>query len=113
MSPKIIGCCSKCDVEVFDIEKRDPETRLPTQTGAPHANAVRSTFVLMDGTKMDLTFCAECNAGLTPQDYPWLWQRVLASWIAESSTSHPCVKQQAPNGIFALSYSQPWRDVRG
>lgn len=113
MNPKLLGCCTKCDVEVFEIKQRNPETRIALQLGAPLENAVRTTFILADGSRMDLTFCAECRAGLLPADFQWLWQRVQASWVAESGAAHPCVKEQASNMILAMSHSQPWRDVRG
>lgn len=113
MNPKLTGCCTKCDVEVFDVVARDPKTRIPVQLGAPLENAVRATFILLDGSRMDLTFCESCSAGLEPSEFPWLWKRVLVSWIAESGASHPCVKEQATNAILARTYSKPWREVRG
>lgn len=109
MTPKLFGCCSKCDVEVFDIVERK-ENREPNRAGAPHDDAVRLTFILVDGTRMDLTFCKPCADTLSEYDYAYLWQRVMLSWAAESP-GHPHQKSQVDNGIMALSHRQPWKEV--
>lgn len=112
MKPKLHGCCSKCDAEVFEIIERDPETRAPTRVGAPLDEAERATFLLMNGSRMDLTLCAGCAAGLQPADYAFLWQRVMVSWIAQSGPDHPWPKSQIDNGICAVLHRQPWKEVR-
>lgn len=111
MKPKLTGCCSKCDAEVFEITERFPETRAPKRVGKPFENAVRATFVLMNGSKMDLTFCAACMDELTPADYGALWQRVMVSWAHEKSGGPSWVRSQVDNGIAGLLYRQPWREV--
>ncbi len=110
MAPKMVGCCTKCDAEVFAIVRRDPNG-LPIQAGAPLEQATRVTFALKDGSQMDLTFCDHCAAGLEPPDFPWLWKRVVLSWVAESGATHPGVKPQVDNGIMGLLRKQLWREV--
>jgi hypothetical protein len=111
MKPKVAGCCTKCDAEVFDVVTRDPETRLPTKIGAAHDDAVRVTFILVSGSKMDLTFCQHCADGLEPADFAHIWRRVMLSWVNESSKDHPHVKSQTANGIVGLSHKQRWKGV--
>lgn len=108
MTPKRVGACSKCDEDVFDLITKEPLAR---KVGAAHENAMRATFILVDGTRMDLTFCAHCLETLTPQDYPWLWRRVQLSW-EDQSPNHPNQKHHVDNGIMALDCSQSWKDVR-
>lgn len=108
MSPKRSGACSKCDEDVFDVLQDAP---LPRKIGAPHDDAMRATFFLVDSTQMDLTFCKNCLDTLTTEDYPWLWKRVQLSWEVESP-GHPNQKQHARNGIMALAHAQPWKEVQ-
>ena len=42
---------------------------------------------------MDLTFCAHCESGLCPDDFPYLWKRVMASWAVEAP-DHPWLASQ-------------------
>ncbi len=110
MKRKITGCCSRCDAEVFEVLERDAE-RMPKRIGAPLENAVRVTFVMVDGTLMDLTFCRECADALTPEELQWLWRRVVKSWIDQSGADHPWLKTQAANGLLAVHHARPWKEV--
>ena len=109
-APKVAGCCSKCDAEVFDVKRRDPATQMPLQLGPAHENAVRVTFVLMNGSTMDITFCADCADGLTPSDYAPLWGRVMAAWAKQQADS-AWAKSQVDNGIAGMLRKQLWREV--
>lgn len=105
MLPKLNGCCSKCDTEVFEIKTRYEDGR-PKQTGAPLDNGVRVGFLMVNGSVMDLTFCQSCIDSLQPSDYLPLWHRVLLSWgKGEWATS------QADNGLSGILYRTPWKDV--
>lgn len=108
--PKIAGCCSKCDAEVFEVKARNSE-RFPTQIDGPLDNARRVTFVLMSGSPMDLTLCESCVETLTPSDYYPLWQRVMAAWVSQSGKDHPWVKSQGENGIAGVLRIQHWKEV--
>jgi hypothetical protein len=111
MKPKLTGCCSRCDVEVFDVVTRDPETRHPKRLGRAHEDAMRVSFLLVNGSRMDLTFCAACANELQPADYPALWTRVMVSWVAEGQQDNEWAKSQVNNGIVGLLHQQPWREV--
>lgn len=110
MSPKLIGCCTCCDREVFDVARRDADRR-PIETGAAHEDAMRVKFVLVDGKTMDLTFCEPCASSLTSAQFPHIWQRVMVSWIAESGADHPTVKGNASNGILGIFAMKHWKEV--
>jgi len=60
---KRAGCCSLCDVEVFEVGDRKPNGD-PKQILAPLENARRLTLVLWSGHTANLTLCGECQ--LTP-----------------------------------------------
>lgn len=110
MTPKLSGCCTKCDTQVYDVVSHN-EKGEPIRIGGPSDDAVRVNFRLVNGSSMDLTFCRDCAAGLQPHDYPFLWQRVMLSWEV-STPGHPNQKEQSNNGILALNYAQPWKEVR-
>lgn len=84
---KIAGHCTTCDAECFEIIERwgEHERRPgePKRIGAPLDGATRITFLLVDGSRMDLTFCKDCAAGLTDDSYSSIWQKVLRSWTRE------------------------------
>lgn len=108
MTPKLAGACSKCDVDVFKIVEHEPK---PRKLGPPFENAMRATFQLVDGTKMDLTFCKDCVDSLQPHDFPFLWQRVMLTWETETP-GHQNQKTHADNGILGLAHVVPWKDVK-
>ncbi len=113
MTPKLIGCCSSdgCDKEVFEIVRRDSTASQPLKVGPATEDAVRATFLLVDGSKMDLTFCRECADKLEPTVFPMLWQRCMLSWIKQSGVKHTWVAEQRKNGIMGLLRTQPWGHV--
>lgn len=92
------------------MQQRNPETRKPMRLGRATELAVRATFLLANGTRMDLTLCRDCGASLTPDDFSPLWQRVMASWIAESP-GHDWPKTQVDNAIVALLGTKSWLEV--
>jgi hypothetical protein len=110
MTAKVAGCCSKCDLEVFAVRQRDKKTGLPVRLGAPSDDAMRLTFLLMDGSRMDLTFCRDCASNLAPTDLAALWRRVMESWVHESP-SHQWPRTQVNNGIVALLGAKAWKEV--
>lgn len=106
MNPKLLGSCTKCDAEVFDIVERDID-RLPKRVGAAHDDAIRVNFLMLDGSRMDLTFCQPCADGLIADDLQWIWRRVMKSWPAD----HPWTKTQTENGLLAILNKKPWKEV--
>ena len=87
------GCCAKCNEPCFEIRQVwGPEERYPGEPkrlGFPVPGAVRVSFVLMDGSRADMTFCGDCNGDLTDEDRVEIWRRVLRGWKREMDTSDP------------------------
>ncbi len=84
---KIAGHCTLCNSECFNIiERNSADERRPGEPkriGLPHDGTTRITFMLIDGARMDLTFCATCTASVGASSYPGIWQRVIRSWVRE------------------------------
>lgn len=113
---KIIGSCSICDKEVFDIIERfgpsEERAGTPKRIGAPHDDAMRIGFMLASGEQMDLTFCQSCAESLTDEDYHELWQKVLRSWVAELGDRRPeWLTPMLGNGILCELGKETWKDV--
>jgi len=113
---KVIGSCSICDKEVFDIVERfgpaEENAGRPKRIGAPHDDAMRIGFMLASGEQMDLTFCQSCAEALTDEDYHELWQKVLRSWVAELGDRRPeWLTPMLGNGILCELGKQSWKDV--
>jgi len=113
---KVVGCCSTCNKEVFEIIERFPPDSVlagkPRRLGPPNEDAVRLTFILASGAEMDLTFCNACADGLSNEDYAELWQKVMRSWAAEMGNLRPAwFVQMASNGILGEVGRQGWQDV--
>jgi len=107
---KVAGCCSKCDAEVFEVVARDDD-RKPARLGPAKENAERLTFYLLNGSRMDLTFCTDCAESLTPGEFPFLWRRVMETWVDEVP-GHSWAGTQTTNGIAGLMGRKLWRDVK-
>jgi hypothetical protein len=110
---KQIGCCSQCGQEVFEISRRNPDTGAPINVGAPLGNAMKATFVLFNGSQMDLTMCESCVDALEPSHFAGLWRKVMDAWIAQSGADHPWPRSQVDNGIVGLLYARPWKAANG
>ena len=111
--PKIPGACTCCDKPLFEVKTIDPDTKRARQITVPTEDACRLLFVLKSGSQMDLTFCAACADSLAPAQYPFLWSRVMRSWIAEAGVDHPTVKEQSKNSILGIVRRQKWTEVWG
>lgn len=107
---KIAGHCTLCGEECFNIIERYSDTERrpgePKRIGLPHDGTTRITFLLIDGTRMDLTFCQTCTASLTADSYPSIWQKVIASWAREleekGETERPdWFNRQFDNGMLS------------
>lgn len=116
VSPKITGHCSLCDKRVFDVlsvfEAHEIYPGEPKQIGAPTNEAVRMTFLLWDGCKMQLTFCADCADRLTTENYGYLWQRVVVSWVRELREDRPdWFMNQLNNGLLCTIGRESWQKI--
>jgi hypothetical protein len=108
--PRKLKCCVLTDAQCFDVTKRD-EDRNPISHGPPLPNAMRATFLLVNGTHMDVTMDRAALEALTPDQYPIIWGRILASFVASPGQSMDWVRTQFDNGILALVRTQPWSEV--
>ena len=84
---KRASCCSACHREVFDaisrFEEPHPYAGQIQRAGAPHADAVRVTFVLTDGSRANMTFCVDCETKIAPENLPDVWRNVMAAFAFE------------------------------
>ncbi len=118
---KIAGCCSSCDQPCFEViqtwsdGERYPGE--PKRLGKPLQGAVRIAFMLMDGSKADLTFCASCGATLAPAEYTPLWRKVIRSWQRELDKDHAgeprpdWFARQFDNGLLAEMGRTSWQEL--
>lgn len=115
MNHKIAGCCSLCDEPAFEVlarwdegEKRAGE---PKRLGTPLAGATRVTFLLLDGTRTDMTFCEACAASLAPEQYPKLWRKNLAGYLREQNGNPEKFKHEFANAILAELGRILWKEL--
>ena len=116
---KITGCCTCCDDEVFEVLSRFGEDGLrpgePERLGHPHGDAMRSEFLLNDGTTSYLTFCGACAVTQAPEQYPEIWAKVLRSWereIGDNTEKHVnWLPKQYENGIASEIRRLNWTEV--
>jgi hypothetical protein len=113
---KVVGCCSTCDKEVFEIIERFPPDSVlagkPRRLGPPNEDAMRLEFVLASGESMDLTFCKACAEGLSNEDYAELWQKVMRSWAAELGELRPdWFVKMGDSGILGEVGRRSWPEV--
>ena len=76
---KIVGHCSACGDECFDVLETWPQGHVlagePRRLGAPHDDARRVTLILMDGRTTTMTFHDRCIQDAHTQ-FTDLWRRV-------------------------------------
>ena len=81
---KQVGCCTKCGTEVFEIVECFPDGHPlagePRRVGRMLLHGLQIEFQLSDGSLMPLAFCRGCADGLTPEDYPGIWDTVVQAW---------------------------------
>ena len=120
---KISGACTLCDELCFEVlatwgeDERYPGE--PKRVGLPFDDAMRVTFLLYDGSKMDLTFCGPCSGTVEPGIYTDIWRKVMRSWIREmkltagSEGRATWFNGQFSNGILGEMGKQKWKDIHG
>lgn len=74
---KQFGCCTVCDVPVFEM-------------GAPLPSAIRHTFVLVDGSQCSLTFCGDC--AVTSVNLPEIWRKCIEATVHEATNEFRAAK---------------------
>ncbi len=97
--PKKPGHCTQCGEFLWDRED-DYRGR----------SGKRATFMLANGTVMDLTMCDECLEDL---DLEKIWFQVLAGWRGGNADAvrEDIAQAVNTNFVLALLYTQEWRDV--
>lgn len=115
---KISGCCTVCDELCFEVlarwETHERYPGEPKRLGPPMNGATRVTFLLLDGSRADFTFCGDCAAALNPGAYQEIWRKALRSWKRElSETAKPWFATQFRNGILTEMGRIAWKDVNG
>ena len=116
---KLSGCCTLCDEPVFEVVARWQEGERhagePRRLGPPLDHARRITFLLLDGSTNDLTFCASCMESLTPAQYPAIWQKNLRSWQRELNekpgSSMTWLEKQFGNGLLCELVRKTWKEL--
>lgn len=118
---KISGHCTLCDEPCFDIvqvqEAHERRPGEPKRIGPPLEGSMRITFLLFDGTRTDLTFCADCSAGLAPDSYIEIWRKNLRSWMRELSEKPEAERKpewfmrQFSGGLLCEVGRQNWKDL--
>lgn len=118
---KIMGHCTLCDARCFDVlAVYEAHERLPGEPkaiGAPMEGAMRITFMLVDGTKTALTFCANCAESLPSALYLELWRKNIRSWMRElsekpvSERNPEWFEKQFSNGILCEMGRQQWTEL--
>lgn len=118
---KIAGCCTLCDdhcfevVTTWDAHERYPGE--PKRLGAVIGDATLVSFMLLDGSRADLTFCAGCAESLASPQYVDIWRKVCRSWRREMQVSGAPVPdwyyQQYNNGILSEMGRELWRNRNG
>ncbi len=130
---KRVGCCTLCDKPVFEVKEtftKPPMVGWPRRLGKPNEDAFRVDYIMLDGSHIHLTFCADClEQAKRPETYPVLWDSVLKSflWEAEPEVRRilPCaaytpeqkavfdqfIQQQMKNALVSVLVVQKWRDV--
>ena len=93
------GCCTLCDAEVFPISRRYARDHVlqsePMGVGwPPHEGTRRVQFVLLDGSRMDLTFCASCET--TPENLPRIWRKTVTAMVRSTQPAHRAAISAAP-----------------
>ncbi len=112
---KIAGACTLCDQPCFEVIQTQAPSLEQKKLGLPLLGAMRFTFLLMDGSMMDLTFCAQCGEALAPSSYVAIWRKVMRSWlkeIGEEKQKHSSwFTPQFANGILCVLARRPWSEA--
>jgi hypothetical protein len=120
---KVSGCCTWCDEECFEVLTRWQEGERypgePRRLGPPLSGATRVTFLLIDGSRADMTFCGKCVNDISPQKYTAIWRKVIRSWGREMRETPDTpgrtqwFRSQFENGILGEMGRILWSECNG
>lgn len=85
----------------------------PKRLGAPNPDAMRITFMLLNGRRTDMTFCGNCADALAAESYPLLWKKNLAGWMREQEGNPEKFKEEFANGLLCELGRTSWRELSG
>ena len=118
---KITGHCTLCDGPCFDVLAVNSEHERfpgePKRLGKPTDDAVRVSFMLMDGSKTSLTFCGPCAETLPSVGYLEIWRKNMRSWMREldqkpeEERNPDWFVKQFGNGILCEMGRQKWTEI--
>jgi hypothetical protein len=120
---KRLGCCTVCDVEIFDVTVRwteGPYKGEAKQLGRPKLGARRLTLVRASGSQSNWSLCKDCE--VHPLDFPRLNRKELAAMAKERNVARDTPAQMkirekmlrlfefdVPIGVLG---EVPWLEVR-
>lgn len=79
---------------------------------------MRVGFLLLDGGRADLTFCAACSAERLEPDFPALWAKIMRSWLRDMCEGQPAPQvfewfnKQFSNGILCEMGRRSWKELK-
>ena len=83
---KLLGCCTNCNKEVYEILERYPSDHVlakePRKVGKP-IDAIRHEILLSDGSQMTLTYCKDCTPDMIRD-----WKTIMNAWERELSDEY-------------------------
>lgn len=108
---KLVGCCTLCDTEVFEVLKRftdGPMKGEAKQLGRPLLNAEKVTMVLLgSGHHATVTVCNKCE--VTPDNLPFLWRKVMMATRREMRIEQTnMVKMQNYDVPLGVLFRRRW-----
>lgn len=103
-TPMRAGLCHGCDAPCYERIDRFPQGHAregePRRVRGLKPDARIAEFMLSDGSTISRVLCAQCAAGVGPDDYGFLMRRARASWEEEMDDA-----RRAKLG------SKPWPDA--
>lgn len=115
----IAGHCMHCDAPCWEVKQvwtageRYPGE--PKRLGKLVTDAVRVSFMLLDGNRIDVTLCADCGESFNPEHYVSLWSKIQRSWHREMTAMnkpiHDWFWKSFDNLILAEMGRVKWREL--
>ena len=120
---KLIGCCTFCDTEIFEVVSRysdGPFQGEIREVGPPLPGARRVTIVRASGRTSYWSCCGDCE--ILPDDMPYLNTKEIGAMVKERSVARDTMAQSEmrakmlklfewdiPIGVLG---EMPWTEVR-
>lgn len=111
---KLPGCCSCCDRPLFQAVSQHPVDhpkagQITRSAELIDENAVRIAFVLTNGRRIEMSFCAQCG---DDHDLKAVWKKNCAAWSGEvSDTNRDTIAQLVQEMPMGELYRERWKDL--